>query len=230
MQWMPTARKLLANYHIVMVDLPGHGDSPMPDPFSFEAAARMLDPVLAKLNPDSTLLVGHGVGGLLGFFAVKQHPERQRGLMVLEGGLKSPVPIPDQMKQGFIERLDANYDEILKQMTEKMGRDSVQRLELYARASLVPSVSIKAYMRHLLYVDQTSAAASIRLPMMFVASSKTWPDTVAWNTVAKEKGWDGVPGLETRRIANSGYLMMADQPDSLAAVITEFAKRVMAKK
>src|SRR5262245_42677407 len=65
MQWMPTARKLLSNYHVVMVDLPGHGDSPMPDPFSFEAAAAQLDGVLAKQNPDSTIVVAHGAGGLI---------------------------------------------------------------------------------------------------------------------------------------------------------------------
>src|SRR5260221_5110486 len=35
LQWMPVARKLLATNRVVLVDLPGHGDSTMPDPFSF---------------------------------------------------------------------------------------------------------------------------------------------------------------------------------------------------
>ena len=41
MQWMPTARKLIGQNRVVLVDLPGHGDSPMPDPFSLDAAAEM---------------------------------------------------------------------------------------------------------------------------------------------------------------------------------------------
>src|SRR5436305_256152 len=32
--WMPTARRLLPGHTIVLVDLPGHGESGMPDPFS----------------------------------------------------------------------------------------------------------------------------------------------------------------------------------------------------
>ena len=35
--------------------------------------------------------------------------------------------------------------------------------------------------------------------------------------------------LQTRRIGNSGYLIMADQPDSLAQVIRDFTKSVMTK-
>src|SRR5207249_11560408 len=56
--WMPTARKLVAGHHIVLVDLPGHGESPMLDPFSFAAAAEALDRVLAKQKADSTVVIG----------------------------------------------------------------------------------------------------------------------------------------------------------------------------
>ena len=91
MQWMPTARKLVSGYHVVMVDLPGHGESPMPDPFSFDVAASMLDGVLAKQNPDSTIVVAHGVGGVIAVLEAKAHPERMKGLIVIDGALKSPV-------------------------------------------------------------------------------------------------------------------------------------------
>ena len=64
MQWMPTVRKLITDHHVVLVDLPGHGESPMPDAFSFAACAAALDQVLAKQQGDSTVVVGHGLGGL----------------------------------------------------------------------------------------------------------------------------------------------------------------------
>jgi pimeloyl-ACP methyl ester carboxylesterase len=235
MEWMPTARRLLASYHVVMVDLPGHGGSPMPDPFSFEAAAKMLDPLLAKLNPDSTVVVAHGVAGLIAIEEAKAHPERQRGLMMVEGSLTPPTlandqPIPDQMKQALIEQLDQNYDDVLRSLFTKMGRDSAQGVELHAKASLVPAANMKAYIRQMLYVDESGAAKSLRLPLMYVVSSTTWPDTASWHSVAKLRGWDEVTNAQPKRIGNSGYLIMADQPDSLAAVISDFAKQVLAKK
>src|SRR5262245_8710749 len=41
--WLPVARLLARDHRVVMVDLPGHGASPMPDPFSLERAATALD-------------------------------------------------------------------------------------------------------------------------------------------------------------------------------------------
>lgn len=230
MQWMPTARRLLAGYRVVMVDLPGHGDSPMPDPFSFDAAAGMLDGLLAKQNPDSTIVVAHGVGGLIAVLEARAHPEHLRGLIVIDGALKAPVAIPDQQKQGFLGFLDSNYDDFLRMMFKPLGKDTTQAVEIYSKAALVPSQNIKAYMRQLLDADATGAAKSLKMPLLYVGSSKSWPDTVAWSVIAKQRGWEEVTAVKTRRIGNSGYLMMADQPDSLANAITDFAKQAMAKK
>ena len=95
---------------------------------------------------------------------------------------------------------------------------------------MVPSATIKAYMRQLLDADASGAAKALKVPVLYIGSSRAWPDTASWATVAKARGWDGVPGVSSRRIGNSGYLIMADQPDSLSAAIVEFAKQVMAKK
>jgi pimeloyl-ACP methyl ester carboxylesterase len=72
---LPTARKLLGRYRVVLVDLPGHGESPMPDPFTFGTAGEALDAVLAKQNPDSTIVVGLQMGGRV----VMAAPPRTRG-------------------------------------------------------------------------------------------------------------------------------------------------------
>lgn len=229
MQWMPTARKLLANHKVVLVDLPGHGDSPMPDPFSLEAAAELLDGVLAKQNPDSTIVVGHALGGMLAVMAAKAHPERVKGVMVIDASLKFPTSIPDQQKKFFLEFIDANYDAFLKQMFKPLGRDTTQGIEIYSKAALVPSQNVKAYMRQLLNADASGAAKAIKAPLLYVGSSKAWPDTVQWGVIAKQRGWEEVASAKTRRIGNSGYLIMADQPDSLALAIGEFAKLAVGK-
>jgi pimeloyl-ACP methyl ester carboxylesterase len=230
MQWMPTARRLLGNYRVVMADLPGHGDSAMPDPFSLDAAAGMLDALLARQNPESTIVVAHGVGGMIAVLEAKAHPERMKGLIVIDGALKSPLVIPDQQKKFVVDFINENYDTFLRQMFKPLGRDSVQGVEIYSKAALVPSQNVKAYMRQLLDADATGAAKATRVPLLYVGSSKSWPDSMSWTAFAKQKGWDMVPQLKTRRIADSGYLIMADQPDSLAQVISDFAKQVLPVK
>jgi len=231
MVWMPTARKLLAGHHVVMVDLPGHGDSPLPDPFSLASCAAALDQVLAKLPPDSTVLVAHGFGGLISLEEVKAHPDRVRGLIVIDGATKSMMKIPDQQQEYFLQMLDTNYENMLKMMMIRQGRDSTQGLELLATAQQVPPATVKAYIKAALNVDASGALKDMKPAFLFVGSSRLWPDTTTWAGVSKQLGYD-VAGVTVngRRVKDSAALIMKDQPDTLAAIIDQFAARAIAAK
>jgi len=228
--WMPTTRKLLSNYHVVMVDLPGHGDSPLPDPFSLEAAADALDLVIAKQPPDSTVVVGQGVGGLLALMSASLHPEHQKGLVLIDVGLKSPLPIDDQQKKQFLDFMEQNYDQVSNMIFSRMGRDSAQGVQVQAMAAQVPPATIKAYLRRLLDADATRAVRGLKTPVLVVMSEKRLPPDKDWAVVGKEMGWEDPASHPARRIAHSAALIASDQPDTLALVISDFAKQAMAKK
>jgi pimeloyl-ACP methyl ester carboxylesterase len=230
MVWMPTAKKLLATHRVVLVDLPGHGDSALPDPFTLEACAEALDQVLAKQKPDSTVLVAHGMGGLIALKEVQAHPERVRGLVVIDGSTRSMMKIPEQQQQYFFQMLDTRYEDMLKMMMARQGRDTTQGLELYAQAQQVPAATIKAYLKAAINADASSALKDMKPAFLFVGSQKMWPDTTAWATLAKQLGYDEAGPIATHRIKDSAALIMKDQPDSLAAVIDEFTARALATK
>ena len=230
LQWMPTARKLMNDHHVVMVDLPGHGDSPMPDPFSFEACAASLDQVLARQNPESTVVVGHGLGGAISLLEAKTHPERMKGLIVIDASLKAPIAIPDQQKRSFREFMDANFDAFVKQVFTTLARDSAEAVALHARAALVPQAHLRAYFHALFDLDVSAASRDLGTPLLFVGSSRSWPDTASWASIGKQRGYANPGSVPARRVANSGTQLYADQPDTLAAVIREFeAKATPAK-
>ena len=230
MGWMPTVRKLVGKYHVVLVDLPGHGDSPLPDPFTLEAAAEALDLVLAKQNPDSTVLVGKGVGGLVSLLDLKAHPGRVRGVALIETGLKSAIPIDDQQIQGFLRQLDANYDQILKMIYSRAGRDSAQGVEIHATAAQTPPATFKKYLAATLTADGTPALKSLQVPFLFIASERLFQGSRTQGAALRQLGYEDTSAVQVRRIANAGYLMMKDQPDTLAAVISEFSARALAGK
>lgn len=230
MVWMPTAKKLLAGHRVVMVDLPGHGDSPLPDPFSLEACAEALDQVLAKQKPDSTVLVAQGFGALVALQEVKTHPDRVKGLVVIDAATRLMTQFSEPQQRFFAQMLDTNYEEILKSMMAGQGRDSAQGLELYAQAQQVPPATIKSYIKLAFNVDVTSALKDMKPAFLFVGSEKMWSDTTTWAVVSKRLGYDGAAGVTARRIGESAALIMKDQPDSLAAVIGEFTARAIATK
>lgn len=230
MVWMPTAKKLLASHRVVMVDLPGHGESALPDPFSVQACVDALDLVLSKQKADSTVLVAHGFGGLIALHEVQAHPDRVKGLVVIDAAAKSPMKIPDQQQQFFFQMLESRYDDVLKMMMMGQGRDTAQGIELYSQAQSVPPATVKAYLRAAMNEDASGALKKMKPSFLFIGSARMWPDTTTWTGLAKRLGYDEAGPIAARRIKDSAALIMKDQPDSLAAVIHEFAARAIAAK
>lgn len=226
--WMPVVRKLMSHHRVVLADLPGHGDTPLPSPFSLEAAAAALDPVLAALPADSTVLIGSGVGGLVAMRAAQAHPERLRGLVLVGTALAAPMKVEDQQMRMFTDWMEQHYDEFLGMTFGRMGRDSTENMVIRAHASQVAPATIKAYMRTLLAADETRTAKSIKVPVLLVATGAML-QSGDWAAAAKRTGWEGIP-VRVRTLPSAGRLVMQQQPDSLAAIVDGFDVEAVAKK
>jgi pimeloyl-ACP methyl ester carboxylesterase len=229
MVWLPTAKKLLTTHHVVMVDLPGHGDSPLPDPFSIDACVAALDQVMAKQNADSTVLVGAGLGGLIALEDAEAHPERIRGLVLIDASTHMGMKIDEQRQQAFFQMMDTQYDTVLGMMFRGQGRDSLEQRDLLATAQAVPPNTVKSYIRALMNVDAAPGLKGLKPPLVVVGSERWWPADKDWPTLAKEKGYENADSIQTHRVANSSALIMKQQPDSLAAIIDSFAARAMTR-
>jgi pimeloyl-ACP methyl ester carboxylesterase len=221
--WMPVAKLLRTDRRVVLADLPGHGESPMPEPFSLDAAADALAALAARQEGKGAVLVGHRTGGLLALRAAQRHPEAVRGLVVIDAAARPPSDLPDQQKKFMAKAIDENLDALLPMMYAATAKDSAEAATLHAQASLVPAANIKAYMKDLLYADASRELQKLTMPVLFVGTEKSWPAEKDWPTLAKERGYEGTPNLTSRRLAGAGYLVMAEQPDSLAAAIRAVA-------
>ena len=230
MTWMPTVRKLLAGHRVVIVDLPGHGDSPMLDPFSFPAAAAALDQVLAKEKGESTIVIGQGVGGIIAAYEAKAHPERLKGLVLIDLALKFPIKIEDQQRAMFLKWMDENYDAFIRQASGQRGRDSTQSAEILAQVALIPPANLKPYFREQLSADAMSALKGFPRPVLYVGTARGWAADKTWAVLAAERGLEVFGAADTLRIPDSATLVMKDQPDTLATAIARFAAKALATK
>src|SRR5258705_9135541 len=59
--WLPTARRLARTHRVLLIELPGHGLSPLPGPVTLEGAAATLDATLAEESKEPVVLVGHAL-------------------------------------------------------------------------------------------------------------------------------------------------------------------------
>lgn len=227
--WMPTVRKL-SGYRVVLVDLPGHGSSPMPNPFTIDAGAAAIDQVLATQKGESTVVVAQGLGALMALKALEAHPERARGLVAIEMTLKKQFAISDQQRDFFFDFLDKNYDQFLKNMFLNIGRDSAQSVAIHAQASQVPPATMKAYVREMATYDPRVGAERLKTPLMLVATDRLWGAAKDSASFVTMMGYDALPSFTVRHLENCGFLVASDQPDTLAALISGFSRRVLAAR
>jgi pimeloyl-ACP methyl ester carboxylesterase len=229
LQWMPLARKLIGSNRVVLVDLPGHGGSTMPDPFSLAACADAVAELAAKESPDSTILVGQGVGGLIAIKALAAHPGIARGVLVIDTGLKLAQAVPDQMQQYFLQSLDTNYEQMMKPILTYSARDSEQKVAMWASASQVTHGAMKEYMAALLPADESRTIKDLRGAFEFVGTEKLWEADKKWPDLAKSLGYDALGNVDARRLAGAGGLAASDQPDTLAMLLRDFQARALAR-
>lgn len=78
--WAPFAERLARGHRVIAVDVPGHGDSDVLEPFSFPEAVRLMGDALDQIGVERPAVVGHSLGAPL---AVSWAAERPVSALVL---------------------------------------------------------------------------------------------------------------------------------------------------
>lgn len=219
--WLPVARQLARDYRVVLVELPGHGSSDMPEPFSLERATQALEQALAAESKEPVVLVGHSIGGLVATAVALHEPQRVRGLVLVETSL---VPqVQGEERDAMLRALDDDYQSLLRAAFTAFGRDSAQGLELYREAAGLDSVNLKRWIRLALTADLADAAAGLTMPVLAVLAPHTWLEDETWPVAAASIGYSRVPDVHAVRVERCGHFIMLDRPDALAQLIARFA-------
>jgi haloacetate dehalogenase len=95
--WHKIASRLAKNYHVVLPDLRGYGDSSLPEPgpnhinYSFRAMAQDMIEVMEQLGYSKFYLAGHDRGGRTSHRMCLDHPERVMKVCLMD------EPFPERM-------------------------------------------------------------------------------------------------------------------------------------
>jgi len=219
--WLPVARLLARKYRVTLVDLPGHGLSPMPEPFSLERAVAGLDQVLARSTRGPVILVGHSLGGLVAAAEALEHPERVRGLVLVETALRPQLRGAD--RDSLLARLDREYDQVLRTSYLAMGRDSAQGAQLYAEAAKLEPDMVKSWVRLAAIADLSGQMRKLQPMLLAVLAPHSWEPGESWSRAAAALGYGRVPEVRPVRIEGCGHFIMLDRPEELAETIGRFA-------
>jgi pimeloyl-ACP methyl ester carboxylesterase len=90
--WDPIAEALAQDFHVVALDLSGHGDSGWRDSYSGAAWADEVLAVIDEYDVAPTVLVGHSLGARVALVAAGERPAAVSGLMLLDPPIRPPAP------------------------------------------------------------------------------------------------------------------------------------------
>ena len=94
--WWPVIGPLAERFHVVQVDLRGHGASAKPERgYLMEHYAADLDALLDALGLAAPRLVGHSLGALVALVWASRHPSRAAALVLEDPSLRTPPTILD---------------------------------------------------------------------------------------------------------------------------------------
>jgi pimeloyl-ACP methyl ester carboxylesterase len=93
--WMMAMARIARAAHVVAIDLPGHGPSPLPEAgvaaLSLDAYVDAVGQLAGTLCLGRSVLVGHSMGALVAIGAAAKWPDKIRGLVLCAAAPRLPV-------------------------------------------------------------------------------------------------------------------------------------------
>ncbi|MCL6271164.1 alpha/beta hydrolase [Sansalvadorimonas sp. 2012CJ34-2] len=93
--WLLLSDRLSDDFHIIAIDLAGHGDSssgPELD-YSIPKQVDRVNDILNALKPGKVHYMGNSMGGAIGLFFADQYPQHLKSLTLIDNaGIESPTP------------------------------------------------------------------------------------------------------------------------------------------
>jgi pimeloyl-ACP methyl ester carboxylesterase len=222
--WLPVARRLALTHRVALVELPGHGVTPLPRPLTLDGVAISLERALGELGPAPVLLVGHSLGGLVAARAALNRPDRVSGLVLVDAALAPQFRAEEAA--ALRRALDGNPRAVLREAYRAFGRDSAQGEWLWEEASTNDPAMLRAWIELALEADLSDAVGALSVPVLAVVSDRTWPPGEPWGSTARALGITRVPRLKVERFERCGHFVMLDRPDALAARIERFGRTI----
>ena len=210
-----TVAALAPDHTAIVWDMPGHGRSEAPDDASRYSVRGFLDAMLGLLDAagaEQAVLLGHSLGGFLSLELALAHPERVRGLVLVDTG---PGYRNDAGRNGWNEMAtDYAVDLETKGLEGLPGGAELSRRLHASAAGLAHTARQVLTQRDAHVID---ALGSITAPTLVVVGAKDAPFVKGSHYMA-----DKIPAAELVVIDGCGHAPPITHPEPFNAALRSF--------
>jgi pimeloyl-ACP methyl ester carboxylesterase len=217
--WAGQVPEFYKKYHVVTVDLPGHGQSESPEngKFSMNLFARAVEAVRDEAKADKVVLIGHSMGVVVIRQYARLHPEHVAGLVAVDGPLLLAQP-------GRAQQMELTGPEGLR------VRENMIRSMFTPRTPLPLQQQILAMMLKTPEATAVGAFAAMFDPAIWKDEVMTTPGLAVYSGRGTIPNADDLkkrlPNFTATRIDGTGHFVMMEQPKEFNRLLTEFLESI----
>jgi len=226
--WSSVVAALQPAFRTVAYDMRGwgHSSATATDNYSLTALADEAQGLIAKLNIDHYVLVGHSMGGKIAQLIASRHPKGLAGLVLVAPATPTPALMPDEAKQQQLHAYDnrETVTQTIAFLSSRSHPPSIVDQIVEDSLSAAPAAKL-AWPLHGMLEDISAAAAQIRVPTIVIAAELDNLDSIEQH---RREIIARIPGATLEIIPDSGHLLPIDEPALTAATIQRFVQQSIA--
>ena len=227
--WDFFARSIRQDYHVIAIDLRGHGDSSWAGNYSPEQYVADLTKFVDKLDLNDIVLIGHSLGAINVVMYTATNPNKVARLVIVDNGPEIAIASLEQVKIKFTNLLTvfASEEEALRQMEQESpyySEDYKHHLVQYTMkrsesGSLMFKYDPSLRNGELVTLEWLwSYMERIACPVLVVHGA----ESELLLPSAARKMAETLPLASLADIERAGHFVMGDNPEAFEAAIRDF--------
>lgn len=222
--WKKIIEPLSHTYHIIAVDLRGHGRSTFDGAaFEMEDLARDVKVLLDRLELHSVYLFGHSLGGYVTLAFAELFPESLRGYGLIHS---TAYPDSDEGKAGRLKAIEKIQDLGIQAFIDGLIPNLFANNYMAANPADVEDVKEIGYNTDPLAAMETLAAMRKRPDRNTVIDNQEIPFLLVQGQfdkiVPKDRAVNSSAPFVMVKDIDAGHMGMIENPDGLLSILAEF--------
>ena len=229
--WREQVRALADQARLVLIDLPGHGQSDKPHTvYTMDFFASAVLAVMSDAHVDKAALVGHSMGGAVICCVYRQAPEKVAALVSVDGLLRRPEWTPEYAGKFVAQFGTPDYREHVKQFVGAFfpvpGTEAL-RDQVLSETLATPQYVMAGAMAGMFGPDQPDwGLKTVNAPVLVINAKSPM-----WNADYESYIHSLSPRTDYRMMDGVGHWLMLEKPAEFNATLTDLLRKhdLMAK-